>query len=240
MRRIGFAAWLALGVGWAAAQSGNPMPDAPPPPLCNPTPPRLDEVLAKVPVRFWALSSRTPSSCFPDALYGSGTVGAAEVQRLLRRAGYTIRVNVNAAPPNVFPPASDPTWPVSAEAIEIRPQKTGSRLKVGVRLHNWTVFSQRIGWAYTALNYVLLGQHGELVSWSGDGPRAPVAYPDIICPALQTCDTPPIYLSLDHFNPEMPLKPGRYTLRLRVDRVSVGDTLKLAATLPDQQFEVVR
>ncbi|WP_293909468.1 hypothetical protein [Deinococcus sp.] len=230
--------WLMLNAGWAAAQSGNPAPPPLPPPVCDSTLPSFNEVLARVPVEFEIFSSRTASSCYPDELYGSGTVGADELQRLLRRAGYDVRVIVNTAPPKVFPPASGPTWPVSAEVEAIVPQKPGARLKIDVKLRNWTVFNQELSWGLRSLNYILLNERGEVVNWSGDGPRTLLAPPPALCPAFQTCDAPAIYLSLNHFNPALHLEPGRYTLRLRIEGVSF-DSGTLAVTLPDQHFGIV-
>lgn len=230
--------WLALSMGWAGAQSGNPAPPPPPPPVCDLTLPLINEVLAKVPVEFEIFSSRTASSCYPDEMYGSSTVSADEIQRRLKRAGYNIRVIVNTAPPKMFPPASGPTWPVSAEAEAIAPQRPGARLKVDMKLRNWTVFRQEVGWGSNSLNYVLLNERSEVVRWSSDAFRTLLAHPTIICPALQTCGVPPIYLSLNHFNPDLPLEPGRYTLRLRVEDVFVNGST-FAATLPDQRFDIV-
>jgi hypothetical protein len=245
------AVWLALGMSWGGAQSGNSAAEGMPPgyldyvQACAAQHSALVAALTQARLPFDLGGTQPDPSleftprCALTKIFSSGTMSLTALDHVLNEAGFAVALDeVTTAPPRTFPPTAGDTWPISAEAVAIAPQKTGSVLKVRINLQNWTVFRRELGWGLGSVDYILLNERGETMRWNGDGLIPAVGILGT-CTPLNRCTPLSVNVPLDHFNPALPLEPGRYTLRLRVDDVGIGGGMKLAATLPDLPFQIV-
>jgi hypothetical protein len=198
---------------------------------------RLPEAVRQAKLPFLLLAWRIDAACAPTIVDFAGTGDVDTLQRALAQAGLNVQVRVSSAPPVVFPPAGGETWPLTPEVAPIPPQKMGGILEVPVRLRNMTFLNQKLFYGAGVLGYVLLNEKAEAVRWDGDGLNILVGYLGT-CPALATCGLRTVKIPLDQFNADLPLPPGHYTLRLRINRLSIN-SLELSTTLPDLPFDIL-
>lgn len=215
---------------------------------------KLELALSGLPFRTGLISW----SCFPPEcgselpgveVSGPGLTDAATVEHALIAAGFNpATTHAHVIPAPLFPPASQLPWPLHGAVVPPGIVSGTKPLTLQVRLTSQTFLPATVYSGSCSLDAVVLDKQGQAVTWLGQ----------VLCLAVSIQTPLPAWgtseltghMDLTRFNPNFPLTPGQYTLRVQVRRVNVslgtfGDALynlkpsDWAVTLPDVTFEII-
>lgn len=183
-----------------------------------------------------------PEECQPPELAFTGMANAAEIERAL---GFKTKIVVQGPPdlPAAEQRQSAELGPLQVRVLPPEPALGGETVTVGIELRNRSTKAVSGLYAQGTATYLLLGPRGEVVRFGPQGVELLVGL-GLSCAPNQVCKGGmALHLPLDHFNADLPLTPGLYTLRVRLNELSIEGAAKnrfLSATLPDVPVRVTR
>ena len=220
--------------------------------------PRLQTALQGLKLGEWLYSSPCytvpadqPTDCDPRKGISIEAVGLTTREEVLARlaaAGFdpaTAEVSISGPP--TFSPAASLPWPVSGAVVSPGSQRVGSRLTVQVRLWNLTLQPLTVFSGDRTIGILILDSQGTPITFRGQLFYFDALHIRSVAPLDSTTLTQDI--NLTQFNPDFPLPPGHYTLRVHLGDLdlSLGRLLWLPSetktiedlTLADVPFDII-
>lgn len=181
------------------------------------------------------------------SIIGPGLATKEEILAKLNEAGFDAAHSaVEIMEPPIYPPAGQLPWPVSGAVVGPGVVRTGSTLNVQVQLWNLTLQHIDVAWEACTIDALILDDHNKPATYTG---KTLCTQAESIA-FLKPLDTTTISSRLDltRFNPALPLVPGRYKLRVRLENLNLslkpvfwvpGESKTVKdSTLPDVAFEI--